>query len=85
MRRIGRAHVAHAAYLQTRESLVDSDDDDGPQNEDAWLFEDLRVVTQLYSRLRDREQLIALVFEVGIFSFYREEPEFTAFLIGFHI
>jgi hypothetical protein len=46
--------------------LADSDDDDGPQNEDAWLFEDLSILTKLYSRLRDKEQLISLIFEVCI-------------------
>lgn len=63
MHRLARAHRAHAVYLKHRESLVDSDDDDGPQDEDAWLLEDLKVLTHLYSRLRDREQLIALIFE----------------------
>lgn len=63
LRRVHRAHLAHAAYLRERENLVDSDDDDGPTNEEAWLFEDLKMLVQLYSRLRDREQLIALIFE----------------------
>jgi hypothetical protein len=45
--------------------MVDSDDDDGPQNEDAWLFEDLTVLTKLYTRLREKQQLISLIFEVG--------------------
>ncbi|KAG2156083.1 hypothetical protein DEU56DRAFT_765475 [Suillus clintonianus] len=63
LRRVHRAHLAHATYLRERENLVDSDDDDGPRDEEAWLFEDLKVLVQLYSRLRDREQLIALIFE----------------------
>ncbi|KAG1783308.1 hypothetical protein EV702DRAFT_1191738 [Suillus placidus] len=63
LRRVHRAHLAHAAYLRERENLADSDDDDGPTDEEAWLFEDLKVLVQLYSRLRDREQLIALIFE----------------------
>ena len=46
-------------------TLEDSDDDDGPQNEDAWLFEDLAVLTRLYSRLKDKDQLISLIFEVS--------------------
>lgn len=66
LRRVHRAHLAHAAYLRERENLVDSDDDDGPTNEEAWLFEDLKMLAQLYSRLRDREQLIALIFEVSL-------------------
>jgi hypothetical protein len=65
MQRVVRAHRAHAAYVKAREALDDSDDDDGPQNEDAWLFEDLKLLAQLYSRLRDREQLIELIFEVS--------------------
>ncbi|KNZ78056.1 PX domain-containing protein [Termitomyces sp. J132] len=61
--RLAKAHRAHEVYLKYRATLADSDDDDGPQNEDAWLMEDLKVLTYLYSRLRDREQLIALIFE----------------------
>ncbi|KAG1754063.1 uncharacterized protein EDB91DRAFT_1243031 [Suillus paluster] len=63
LRRVHRAHLAHATYMRERGSLADSDDDDGPRDEEAWLFEDLKVLVQLYSRLRDREQLIALIFE----------------------
>jgi Domain of unknown function in PX-proteins (DUF3818) len=65
MQRVVRSHRAHQEYLKYRGSLADSDDDDGPQNEDAWLFEDLAVLSKLYSRLRDKEQLISLIFEVG--------------------
>ena len=65
MQRVVRSHRAHQEYLKYRGSLADSDDDDGPQNEDAWLFEDLAILTKLYSRLRDKEQLISLIFEVG--------------------
>ncbi|KAG6854805.1 hypothetical protein C0991_001232 [Blastosporella zonata] len=63
MHRLAKAHRAHEIYLKHRATLADSDDDDGPQNEDAWLLEDLKVLTHLYSKLRDREQLIALIFE----------------------
>ncbi|KAF5388233.1 hypothetical protein D9615_000431 [Tricholomella constricta] len=63
MHRLAKAHRAHHAYMKHRATLADSDDDDGPQNEDAWLLEDLKVLTHLYSKLRDREQLIALIFE----------------------
>jgi len=66
MHRLARAHRAHAQYLKHRESLADSDDD-GPQDEDAWLLEDLKVLAFLYTRLRDREMLIDLIFEVGAF------------------
>lgn len=64
LRRVHRAHLAHAVYMKERGNL-DSDDDDGPRDEEAWLFEDLKVLVQLYSRLRDREQMIALIFEVN--------------------
>ncbi|KAF7355337.1 PX-domain-containing protein [Mycena sanguinolenta] len=63
MHRVAKAHRAHAIYMAHRESLADSDDDDGPKDDDAWLFEDLKVLANLYSRLRDREQLIGLIFE----------------------
>jgi len=64
MQRVARAHRSHAQYMQHREQLDDSDDDDGPQDDDAWMYEDLKVLANLYSRLRDRQQLIALIFEV---------------------
>jgi hypothetical protein len=67
MQRVVRAHRAHAQYLRNREGLADSDDDDGPQDDDAWLYEDLRVLAKLYARLRDREQLISLIFEASLF------------------
>ncbi|KIM46162.1 hypothetical protein M413DRAFT_64985 [Hebeloma cylindrosporum] len=63
MHRLARAHKAHMIYMKHKDTLEDSDDDDGPQDDDAWLLEDLKVLTQLYSRLKDREQLIELVFE----------------------
>ncbi|KAL0579700.1 hypothetical protein V5O48_002330 [Marasmius crinis-equi] len=63
LHRVAKAHKAHAVYMRHRATLDDSDDDDGPQDDDGWLYEDLRVLGHLYSRLRDREQLIALLFE----------------------
>ncbi|TFY80348.1 hypothetical protein EWM64_g3666 [Hericium alpestre] len=63
MQRVGRSHRAHKEYLAYKERLNDSDDDDGPPNEDAWFFEDLSLLTTLFARLRDKEQLIALIFE----------------------
>ena len=61
--RVQRASHAHRIYLDTR---PDSDDDEGPEDEDAWLYEDLILLSKLYARLRDREQLIALIFEVRV-------------------
>ena len=66
MHRVVRAHKAHAAYVRHRERLADSDDDNGPEDDDAWLFEDLIILAKLYSQLRDKEQLIELIFEVGL-------------------
>ncbi|KAJ9110469.1 hypothetical protein QFC19_001595 [Naganishia cerealis] len=43
--------------------LEDSDDDEGPDNDDAWLFEDLMVLMKLMMRKREKEQLLALIFE----------------------
>lgn len=63
--RVMYAHRAHKEYVRYRESLVDSDDDEGPQEEEAWLFEDLSILAKLYARLKDREQLIELIFEVS--------------------
>ncbi|KAI0081790.1 hypothetical protein K474DRAFT_1694834 [Panus rudis PR-1116 ss-1] len=63
LQRVMRAHYAHREYVRYTETLDDSDDDEGPQNEDAWLYEDLTILAKLYSRLKDREQLIALIFE----------------------
>jgi hypothetical protein len=65
MNRLARAHKAHTIYMKNKSTLEDSDDDDGPQDDDAWLLEDLKVLANLYSRLRDREQLIQLIFEVS--------------------
>jgi hypothetical protein len=63
-----RCHRAYVMYQRQRQRLHDSDDDDGPEDEDAWLFEDLSVLTKLYARLRDRQQIIELIFEVGHIS-----------------
>ncbi|KAF8592326.1 hypothetical protein K439DRAFT_1323460 [Ramaria rubella] len=61
--RVRRAQRAHAEYIRHRDALADSDDDDGPQDDDAWLYEDLALLGKLYSRLRDRQQLMELIFE----------------------
>ncbi|THH01660.1 hypothetical protein EW026_g1070 [Hermanssonia centrifuga] len=57
-----RVHRASIAYKQYTDSHPDSDDE-GPEDDDAWLYEDLILLAKLYGRLRDREQLIALIFE----------------------
>jgi len=67
MHRVVRSHRAHREYLEQRKDQADSDDDDGPTNEDAWLIEDLTILAKLFARLRDKEQMIALVFEACVF------------------
>ena len=62
--RLSRAHTAHMAYLKQKACLEDSDEDEGPEDEDGWLIEDLRVLAHLHSKIKDREQLIGLIFEV---------------------
>ncbi|KAH7105679.1 hypothetical protein BKA62DRAFT_741511 [Auriculariales sp. MPI-PUGE-AT-0066] len=63
MNRLARAARSHATYLRTRDRLADSDEDDGPQDEDAWLFEDLTVLAKLFARLKEKEDMIAILFE----------------------
>lgn len=73
MHRLARAHKAHVKYMKHRESIDNPDLDDGPEDEDGWLLEDLKVLAFLYTRLRDREMLIDLIFEVMI-SLYIFSP-----------
>ena len=37
----------------------------GPENDDAWLFEDLGILMKLWMRKREKEQLLALIFEAS--------------------
>lgn len=72
-RQVDRAWNKWAAWMAERKregrgKPDESDSEEGPVDEEAWLFEDLRVLLQLYSRLRDREQLIALIFEARFFA-----------------
>ncbi|KAH8923015.1 hypothetical protein BT69DRAFT_1334221 [Atractiella rhizophila] len=61
--RVHRASGAYEEYKKIRDALANPDDDEGPDNEDAWLFEDLHVILRMATRLRDKEQMIALIFE----------------------
>jgi hypothetical protein len=45
--------------------MEDSDDDLGPEDDDAWLFEDLNLLLKLWTKRREKEGLLALIFEVG--------------------
>ena len=68
MYRVAKSWEKYRQYLRYKKELDDPDDDEGPADEEAWLFEDLQLLGKLYSRLRDREQLISLIYEVGSFS-----------------
>ncbi|KAG9019527.1 hypothetical protein FRB90_000836 [Tulasnella sp. 427] len=64
MQRVAKCSRAHAQYAKKKEaSNYDSEEDEGPSDEDGWLYEDLGVLMRLYGRLRDKEQLIELIFE----------------------
>lgn len=65
MQRVAKAARAHAEYQKLREHpSYDSDDDSGPEDEDAWLYEDLGILLRMHGKLRDKEQLIELILEV---------------------
>ncbi|KAJ9127616.1 hypothetical protein QFC24_001026 [Naganishia onofrii] len=63
MQRVFRANRAYKQYKTYQAELDDSDDDEGPDNDDAWLFEDLMVLMKLMMRKKEKEQLLALIFE----------------------
>lgn len=67
--RVDRAWNKWAAWMAERQregrgERDESNSEEGPNDEEAWLFEDLKILISLYSKLRDREQLIELIFEV---------------------
>lgn len=66
MQRIHRASIAYEEYKHERDELSDPEDDEGPTNDDAWLFEDLHVLLRILTKARDKEQLIELIFEVRL-------------------
>ncbi|WVO13112.1 hypothetical protein L204_100723 [Cryptococcus depauperatus] len=61
--RVARATRAYKEYKAVQAELSDSDDDDGPENEDAWLYEDLTILLKLWIRKKEKEGLLALIFE----------------------
>lgn len=83
MHRLARAHRAHLKYMKDLESLEDSDQDDGPEDEDGWLLEDLKVLAYLYTRLRDREMMINLIFEVSLHCFFSSRGLLSVIFQGF--
>ena len=86
--RVNRAWSKWAAWMAERQregkgKRDESDSEEGPNDEEAWLFEDLRVLINLYSRLRDREQLIALIFEVRFVTLWLPNRSLIGY-IGCH-
>ncbi len=63
IQRVIRANRAFKVYRQYQLQLDDSDDDEGPDNEDAWLFEDLSVLLKMLIKKREKEGFLALIFE----------------------
>ena len=63
--RVHRASIRHKEYLDWVATLQNPDEEDeGPNNDDAWLFEDLHVLMRMQMRLRDKEQILEMIFEV---------------------
>lgn len=66
MQRCAQAAASYARYTRTRELLEAqgrSDQDTGPPDEAAWLFEDLHVLLRTAMRVRDKEQMLTLLSE----------------------
>ncbi|MCO5596355.1 hypothetical protein L7F22_050416 [Adiantum nelumboides] len=63
--RVVRSSRAYELYKEYRSNLGRDDVDEGPGavDEEGWLYEDLHVLLKCLTRLRDKEQLISLVFE----------------------
>lgn len=66
MQHLARCAIRYDEYKRYRDTLEDPDDDLGPDNDDAWLYEDLHVYRRLMTKARDKEQLIELIFEVRL-------------------
>ncbi|GAA6024973.1 hypothetical protein JCM10207_008123 [Rhodosporidiobolus poonsookiae] len=63
MQYLARCAVAYDLYKEQRDALDDPDEDEGPDNDEAWLYEDLHVYRRLITKARDKEQLMELIFE----------------------
>ncbi|WWC88154.1 uncharacterized protein L201_003059 [Kwoniella dendrophila CBS 6074] len=61
--KVAKATRSYHEYKAAQAELDDSDDDLGPDSEDAWLYEDLNVLLKLCIRKREKEGLLALIFE----------------------
>lgn len=65
LQRCFKASRAYKAYKSAQADMEDSDDDLGPEDDDAWLFEDLNLLLKLWTKRREKEGLLALIFEVS--------------------
>lgn len=65
LQRCYKASRAYKAYKSAQAEMDDSDDDMGPEDDDAWLFEDLNLLLKLWTKRREKEGLLALIFEVS--------------------
>ncbi|GAA95134.1 uncharacterized protein L969DRAFT_104664 [Mixia osmundae IAM 14324] len=61
--RLREGNAAYRRYKRKRDALANVEDDEGPDNDAAWLYEDLHIFLRMATRLRDKEQLIELIFE----------------------
>jgi len=68
LQRCFKASRAYKAYKSAQADMEDSDDDLGPEDDDAWLFEDLNLLLKLWTKRREKEGLLALIFEVSLFE-----------------
>ena len=65
LQRVHRASIKFKEYQDWVATLANpEEEDEGPEDDDAWLFEDLHVLMRMAMRLRDKEQLLELIFEV---------------------
>jgi len=68
LQRCFKASRAYKAYKHAQAEMEDSDDDLGPEDDDAWLFEDLNLLLKLWTKRREKEGLLALIFEVSLLA-----------------
>lgn len=63
IQRVFRASRAYREWKAEQAEYDDSDDEEGPDNDDAWLFEDLNILLKLMTRKKEKEAMLALIFE----------------------
>ncbi|TIB88528.1 hypothetical protein E3Q19_03300 [Wallemia mellicola] len=63
LQKMARGWETYARYEEERARNGVMYTDDGPDSEEGWLFMDLSYLLKLYTKLRDKEQLIEMIFE----------------------